>query len=244
MSAHPATRRAATASRTASTTGRERGRATRRADSGDRSWVNTTSGIERLREHVARVRPPLAGRLARPRDHRGDEHEQLDRQAIADQRGREPGERLRDDDDVARDRRQPRRRCRCTPPTRRNRRRRAGRPRRRRGRVPGVSGRRDASTTSPSRHRGSGRRKPSPGRRCRPRQLIDAGAQTARAAATPTHSACDLRAASRRTVESRRGGRPSCRWHGHEDHADHGDHGRTVTAVTVITRRCSAASSG
>ena len=48
---------------------------------------------------VAGVRPPLAGRLARRGHHRLQQDEQVDRDALADQRRGEPAERVRDEHD-------------------------------------------------------------------------------------------------------------------------------------------------
>jgi hypothetical protein len=49
---------------------------------------------------IARVCPPIARRLAGRRDQPGQEHEQFDRYALADERRHEASQRLRDDDQL------------------------------------------------------------------------------------------------------------------------------------------------
>ena len=79
--------------------------------SGGTSWkkYSTTSnsgerpsslGQRGARLRLAGVVPPLAGGLARARDHRGEEDEQVDGAARADDRGAEPGQRLGHEDEV------------------------------------------------------------------------------------------------------------------------------------------------
>ena len=54
-----------------------------------------------MRLAAADVRPPVVAGLAGERDHRVEEHEQVDGQPLADERRGEAGERLRDEHDVA-----------------------------------------------------------------------------------------------------------------------------------------------
>ena len=88
-------RRAATAPRAACGLSARRAPGRGRAPGGDVVVVDVA--VER---GVAGVRPPFAGRLARPGDHRRGEHEQVDRDARADERRGEAAERVRDDDHV------------------------------------------------------------------------------------------------------------------------------------------------
>ena len=138
---------------------------------------------------VAGVHPPLAGRLPRPRHHRRDQDHQVDRHPFAHERRGEPGQRLRDQHEVASGRRPRRPRSRRTRRTRPSRRRPEGRRRRRRALPPRRSG-----TTRCQYHASE----PAPGR----------STNVATSTARPARGSCE---AEHRAGGVGRGGEPAVR---------------------------------